>query len=400
MRRRVWALIRMTDVLFSFQIGQPSALAAGWLVSGLPHNIDEGDLHPGTDQLPTELPQREVTAVTYLIAKTDITLIFGRVLQEFERPHNVPYERVLQLDRELRNAYGGIPEQIQVEELPPVSIDAAFSIASRIVLGNIFHKALCTVHSRYLKAAATDPQYLYSRLACVESAMTLLKFQAYQHQDHYHNGGVVRLTRYQTSLTTHDYFLAATMLCTALFLDQKAPAVPVTGPRRAEIMTALERSLSIFEDSIAESADARRVCVLLGSLLRELRPPMGASQDCAIGLAASSDLSCAPAWSQNAAGIKCCREDLSQVPASTYCGWWNVGNTGYAEDTAPQNQVRQHILPATKGFAKPLNASSTSTISPSSSTLRNQPRTSVASIHYRDRRTFILGSRLYASDRH
>ena len=168
--------------------------------------------------------------------------------------HNVPYDRVLELDRQLRSAYGGISDSIRVDRLPLVSTDATLTVASRLALANNYRKGLCTLHSKCLEAAATSRQYLYSRLACVDCAMLLLKYDAYQHQEHHHNGQKDPLNKHQTSLTTHDYFLAATILCTILALDPKSPDALVVDPEKVETVQTIEGSLATFEDVAQKAA--------------------------------------------------------------------------------------------------------------------------------------------------
>jgi hypothetical protein len=83
------------------------------------------------------------------------------------------------------------------------------------------------------------------------------------------------LAKYMTSLTTHDYLLAATILCTELSLDREKQVFPytLTGPTRDEIIEAVERSADIWSQMRDESIEAYKASDVLGMLLKKLRRP-------------------------------------------------------------------------------------------------------------------------------
>jgi hypothetical protein len=83
------------------------------------------------------------------------------------------------------------------------------------------------------------------------------------------------------SITFHDYFIAATVLCTALFLDKSTSRSSLSisaGPSTDEMLRALERCVAIFAEVASESVEARRACRLLGVLLFEFQSSRDAAQ--------------------------------------------------------------------------------------------------------------------------
>jgi hypothetical protein len=271
MRRRIWAYIRQADILCSFQIGLPSVHGPRWLDEDLPRNLDDTDFDQRSIQLPVSRPNSQITSVSYLIAKTRLVLCLARALAAVNQDDNMTYERALYFDGELRRSYQVIPMQYQVQELVEPDFEDPMT-GLRLVLGAVYHKALCIIHSKFLKAATMDQQYLYSWRVCTDSAMTMMKFQECSHQ--LPRGS--QALRYHHSLTTHDFFLAATMLCTALLLlkGESSPASSIcatVGSGREDMLEALEKSILIFNEGCGESFEARRASQRLSAIANELR---------------------------------------------------------------------------------------------------------------------------------
>jgi hypothetical protein len=276
MRRRIWTFVRQADIMFSFQIGLPSMVPSRWLDGALPSNLHDEDFGRHSEQLPEALPDSETTKISYLRSKSRLSFGFAKALATIEHPDITSYDQVLALDREIRSIYRSIPPYWSTNGVPKEPIHDPLLAGSRLTLANVYHKAICVLHSRHLKAAASDNQYMYSRLACLDAAMALLAAQAFQHRKFTIRSRTVQLTKFQTSITRHDYFIAATMLCTALFVDQSTKETSLvvnSGPSREDMLNALEQSRSIFADVGGESVEARRACHLLRALLHELRSP-------------------------------------------------------------------------------------------------------------------------------
>lgn len=298
MRRRTWTFIRTSDILLSFQIGLPSMLDPRWLWGQIPQNIHDDDFSCRSDELPVARSDNDATAIiSFLISKARILFCFARALKEMEQPDGIPYERVLGLDKEIRHIYRTMPDHYQCLELPESLGPDPTSVALRLVLGGIYHKALCVIHSRFLKAAVTNQQYLYSWLSCTESATILLSIQAFQNRYTYQNGRVTPIIHFQTSLTIHDFFLAATILCTTLLLKNALPSseIPLSAaskPSKDEVLQALHKSVNTFARSREESVEAARACDLLRALLHELQAPPSRPEQEINGTQPTSDTDC------------------------------------------------------------------------------------------------------------
>lgn len=264
-----------------------------WLQGDLPLNINDDDFGPSSTVLPQPLPDSQMTPVSYLTAKARLALVFAEALQEADKSGNVPYAPVAALDAKLRSIYENMPQPYREMEVFGQVVENAGELTARIVLASIYNKALCVLHARYLDIVADSPQILYSRLACIHSAMALLSCQDLYNRDVVVQGRVTRLSNSLTSMTLHDFFLAATLLCKALFLEHDEGIAGTLGPLAVEaigaetpsitiytedqILEALDSSLRVFDRDRVSSAEAGRACDLLSRLLQELRDPLSRS---------------------------------------------------------------------------------------------------------------------------
>lgn len=272
MRRRAWAFIRQCDILISFQMGLPSMINPRLLESPLPRNIhDDDSFNEDCPTLPPALPDSEPTQISYLIAKTKLAFGFARALEEINRADTMQWERVLEIDRELRHIYDNVPDYYKIGQLS--SEDSLVLVSCRFVLSSIHHKSLCVVHSRFLEIAKSDYRFIYSRRVCLSSAMSMLRFQAIQNQDIPVDGCLRSLTNYQTSLAIHDYLLAATIitadLCSSAADSSTSQQPQHAVPTRSEMIKALSLSARIFGQMRDQSMEAYKAADVLEMLVKK-----------------------------------------------------------------------------------------------------------------------------------
>ncbi len=273
MRRRNWAYIRQLDIMISFQLGLPSLIGLPLLEGPFPRNIyDNEAFDEDCTSLPPSLPDSEPTQVSYLIAKSKLVFGFARVLDEITSSEAMSWERVLELDRELRNLYHNVPEYYKIGPLS--SQDSLVLVSARFVLSSIHYKSLCVLHSRFLETSNIDDRFSYSRRVCLSSAISILRFQAIQNQNIPVDGRLRSLTHYQTSLTIHDYLLAATIITADLCSGQ--PAQSTAGHRaapgvytRTEMIKALSLSARIHASMRDQSVEAYKAADILEMLVKK-----------------------------------------------------------------------------------------------------------------------------------
>ena len=302
MRRRIWTFVRQADLLFSFQIALPSLVRIGDSDTELPSNIYDDEFDEDCTALPPARPPSEATPVSYMIAKARLAFGFGRVLEEINGVQHKPYDEVLKIDRGLRDIYASIPEHLKLRPMAEQTLAPISLIMARFGLASLYHKALCVLHRRFLKASQTSLRYLHSRKTCLDSAMILLSFQHTQHAETRDRGRMRSMRAYINSLTTHDFLLSATIVCMDLYYNRETadwadgssgtpntsvsggsgsrgsgsydPGYgPNVGHRRDELFATLEKSRDIWREMKDQSMEAYKASEVLDMLLTKLRVP-------------------------------------------------------------------------------------------------------------------------------
>lgn len=272
MRRRCWTFIRQADILLSFQAGLPSMIEVQDHDESLPRNIYDDNFNEDCTALPMALPDSEPTQISFLIAKAKLAFGFARALKEIDRSNTISWQRLLEIDRDLRRIYHGIPDIYKLGQLQ--GRESLVLISARFNLASIHHKSICVVHSRFLDIGKSDPRYSYSRRACLSSAMALLRFQDIQNQDVPIEGGIRSMTNYQTSFAIHDYLLAATII--SADLCSNTPASSTTNqsttqdsPSKTEMVKALKTCAKIFRQVQDWSMEAFKAADVLEMLVQK-----------------------------------------------------------------------------------------------------------------------------------
>ncbi|KAK5705673.1 hypothetical protein LTR17_021453 [Elasticomyces elasticus] len=271
-RRRLWAHIRSADIMLSFQMGLPSMIDQRALKGPLPRNFhDDHGFDEECTAIPPTVPASEATQVSYLIAKANLVFGFAHALHESTCGAEMSPERLLEIDRGLRQIYDRVPEHYKLGQLS--SQQSLVLVSARFTLASIHHKSLCVLHSRFLHSASVD-RLSYSRRVCLGSAMSILRFQAVQDQEIMIDGRLRSLTSYQSSLPIHDYLMAAAIITAALCSDhtreegmhhQRTQGVPT----REEMIKALALSAKIFGQMRESSLDAYKAADVLEMLAKQ-----------------------------------------------------------------------------------------------------------------------------------
>ncbi|KAK6387429.1 hypothetical protein LTS17_000697 [Exophiala oligosperma] len=277
MRRRSWAFVRQADILFSFQSGLPSMVKTKNFEKTLPMNIyDDHRFHKGCATVPPPVESTEPTPVSYLLSKTRLAFGFAQALKEMNKDgHHPSYGRVFEIDQTLRSIYDKVPDFYKVRNVAEQTADPLPLVFSRYVLANIHYKSLCVLHSRYLDAARSNNKYAYSRRVCLESAVTMLRFHAIHNEEILVGGRMRSLTDYQTSLTIHDFLLAATVISAELCMTlRRGEGDHLDGPTTAEMLNALDTSANIFSQTRDKSIEAYKAGDVLGMILKKFQYPL------------------------------------------------------------------------------------------------------------------------------
>lgn len=131
-RRRLWSFVRCTDILLSFRVGLPSMVRSGDSDTDIPQSIYDDEFDEGSAALPPVRPLNEQTPVSYLVAKTRVVLVFGRVLEHCQRVKGSTYDEVLDIDNALQQARDMVPDHLLARKLNECSSEPAYLIKRRL----------------------------------------------------------------------------------------------------------------------------------------------------------------------------------------------------------------------------------------------------------------------------
>lgn len=279
LRRRVWAMLRMLDALLSFQTGLPSMIRSADCDTALPRNLYDEELCKGMATLPPSRPITEATPSSYMNTKAQLAIIFCDIVEQTSSVNSICYEDVMKLDGRLREARASTPLHLRMLSMEETRMDPAMLVMQRYGLEILYHKSLCVLHRKFLTRAQTNHRYRHSRSACVESSLELLRHQVTLHQETLPQGRLHSVRWYVPSPTSHDFMLAAMILC--LDLNHGADA-EATGhgskdvpswelEQRKEMMQSLERANAIWQELRDQSIEAYKANETLTIMLRKLK---------------------------------------------------------------------------------------------------------------------------------
>ncbi|KAL4786728.1 hypothetical protein BJX76DRAFT_88080 [Aspergillus varians] len=278
MRRRTWVFLCQLDALLSFEAGIPRTIQDGQYDTELPRNLSDQDFDENTLQLPPSRPMNEITTSTYPIAKSRLMMTFGKILDMAFSRKPVTYEETLEVDRRLEEANNLIPPAYQVRPINECIADPPELIFQRFTLANVYHKARCVLHRRYLGEVHTNMRYAYSRMVCIAASKQILRVHADLYCEIQPGGVLYRNRMFPNSIQYTDYLLAAMILCMELSysyttgsLGTRNDDVSVVIKDRDDLISTLENSHQIFQDLGHQSPDAQKAHAALTIMLRRVK---------------------------------------------------------------------------------------------------------------------------------
>ncbi|KAK5174372.1 uncharacterized protein LTR77_001452 [Saxophila tyrrhenica] len=283
-RRRVWCFVRQCDLLISFQFGLPAMIRTEYIDTEAPRNLYDDELHEDMKALPTSRPTFEATPMSYMIAKSKMTFLFGRVVERVASITNPPsYDETMKFDQDLREARSTHPPLLKMRSFQESARDPANLIMQRLGLEMVYLRSLFVLHRRFIARGRENPRYAYSRRTCIDASMELLAHQATLHQESRPGGRLRSVKWYISSLTTHDFLLAAMLVCLDLYHSAEAerrnrgttsPASPTElykEDRREEMLAAVEHCIGIWEEVREQSMEAYKASVALRVMFDKLK---------------------------------------------------------------------------------------------------------------------------------
>lgn len=273
MRRRVWAIISMIDTLISFQLGLPSMVKTILSDTQPPRNLLDRDFNVNTEVLPPNRPIDELTPSSYTRAKLRITRVFAEASELSHSTIAAPMEKIKELDGQLEEAKSQVPPMLQMPDISELVTDPAEQLMCRFNIDLLYLKTKIVLHRRHMEkpfAQLTPAEQAIgigeSRKACTSAALRVLQHHHTIYNASQAGGQLETIKWYMGSISTHDFLLAAMVVC--LELSQQVNDTDVVHPieklcpQRMAMIQALEASQKIWADT---SSRKRRPTQFIGS---------------------------------------------------------------------------------------------------------------------------------------
>jgi hypothetical protein len=285
MQRRLWHMIVHLDLINSLQVGLPRMIRDGSFDTQEPRNLLDEDFDEHTTQLPPGRSNDELTSIVYTNGKHQITTVFGLIVDQSNSTSPVSYEEVMRLDKLLHESHSQLPEPLQAQSVEDLNTGLPQDRIRKFSVDLQFQKARCVLHRKWFfpkKSTAIYP-YPYSMKACLDASMRILQTQIIMYGETAPQRALHEHKWKASSLITHDFLLAAMLLCLYLGYSlaaedaEQANVQTGTGIRvqwaRDDMLQALEGSLLIWEELSPTSKEANKVAKALKSMLAKVRSP-------------------------------------------------------------------------------------------------------------------------------
>lgn len=138
------------------------------------------------------LPMSTPTSMSYALQRLELAIVCREMVDatacEHLRDREVSYDKTLELDRKIRQAYSEFPEFFRLDPISRRRFASLYqarpAIAwQRCLLHQACHSRLCRLHRQYLIRGARDPAYSYSHIVCLQSARKVLEIKRIMDND-------------------------------------------------------------------------------------------------------------------------------------------------------------------------------------------------------------------------
>ncbi|KAL2053599.1 hypothetical protein ABVK25_006252 [Lepraria finkii] len=235
MRRRIWTTISELELQADLDRGMPSMTRDLVEDCGPPHNIDDDEMDPSSEQLPNPRPSSHFTRSSYQNLSRSSWSLRIEVTSLINGPNSqMPYEDVLLYDKKIMQCLDEIPHWNGHE-----------SLVSRILLQIQLQQLLLFLHKPYARDEPWGSRYDYSAIVHLRSAMTIIDL----HDQLLSTGNSF------LCLFRNDSLSAALSICYNVSISNPKPERGL--PSRSSIVQLsgdplqyLERALAMLEDKI------------------------------------------------------------------------------------------------------------------------------------------------------
>ncbi|GAQ05135.1 hypothetical protein ALT_2456 [Aspergillus lentulus] len=193
LKRRLWWDIASFDWLLGFLSGPQEwtyLINPRLMNVREPLNIDDEDIQGRAAATPS--PMSEPTQMSYTLQRLNLAVVCREIVDmtAYEHMHgiDVGYDKILELDRKLRQAYNNLPEFYRLDNVSrrrfaPLYRSQPTIAWQRCLLQQAYHSRFCRLHRLYFIRGAREPAYSYSHVICLQSARKVLEIKRIMDED-------------------------------------------------------------------------------------------------------------------------------------------------------------------------------------------------------------------------
>lgn len=246
----------------------------------LPLNIYDDELTEDMKAMPLPRPITENTPMTYIIYKSQLISVFSQIVEAVQSLSCSTYETVMKLDHKLREVQANIPPIFKMRSMEESLRDPSALVMQRYILDLLFLKSQCVLHRKFVFPSRDSGRFAYSRRTCIDDALVMLQHQATLHQESRPGGRLANVQWFISSLTSHDFLLAAMIVALDLYHTAEAEragrrsstdAFDWSHERRSNMLAALENSRNIWDGHQSQSLEAMKATGVLTAMIDKLQ---------------------------------------------------------------------------------------------------------------------------------
>jgi hypothetical protein len=230
-----------------------------------PRNLNFSDFSPDSASLPPSRPFTDDTSILYFIIKGKIMSVFRKIVAHTQSLSSPRLETTIMLDIEAHETYNSIPHNFKMVDVNRSFMDTPATIMKRCTIELLYLKGVVVLHRKFLTRDAANSKYDKLRRTCLDAAMAILArqndlFQACQ------PGGRLSDDQWMvSSISVHDFLLAAMVVCLELSMHTTTKAREAEFPKQID---ALRTSQSIWTSLSSQSKEARTAAQVLQVMIR------------------------------------------------------------------------------------------------------------------------------------
>lgn len=276
MRRRIWILILQLDSLTSCQIGLPPMIQDSQCDTKAPRNIFDTEFGPESLQLPPSQPETVMTPMLYTLVKSRIFSVFRSIFNQVSLGRTENHKDILELEQQLQASKATIPPSLQLQPLANSLAVPPSLLMRQFGLELLFHKARCILHRHHMAKSYQNPEFILSRLNCIDSAMSIITLQSTIIKEMRLGGLLYEQKWFLTSIELHDLLLASMVVCLELncLVSGKPSYIPVSeqsAPKfsKEDMVEAIQNCHSFLEEVDLNLVEAHKATRVLSAMLRK-----------------------------------------------------------------------------------------------------------------------------------